>query len=150
MIKYCFEKWDKNKEKLRENLINDSSIASCNYFHLLEKVVTFILNDGENNKEWFEDSITEINNGDYQGTLLFLIPKFTEQPEEYQYLMTFVNYGSCSGCDTLMSLQDDELAEIIDNIDGYMSLCEHLVCNMIKPYNYGWRNDPDFDTVEQE
>jgi hypothetical protein len=81
--------------------------------------------------------------------LLFLIPTKVYQPAEYEYLMTFVSYGSCSGCDTLLSIQtfDEELTE--NMLKDYMSLCKDLVCNIIKPYNCGWRNESVFETVEE-
>lgn len=99
MIKYCLRKWEENKEKLEKSLLEDKSLNTCDYKHLVEKVVEVILNNGDG-KTWDVGNITEIDNGDYQGTLLYLIPEDTYQPSEYEYLMTYVGYGSCSGCDT--------------------------------------------------
>jgi hypothetical protein len=31
-----------------------------------------------------------------------------------------------------------------------MTLCRHLVCNMVKPYNKGWSYDEAFEEVEVE
>jgi hypothetical protein len=31
-----------------------------------------------------------------------------------------------------------------------MSLCKDLVCNTVKPYNSGWRNEEIFDSVEEQ
>ena len=79
MIKYCIEKWDKNKDLLRSVLNNnellnhvlnkneDDPLEYLEYKDLVKLTVMFILND-EN--EWDENKIKEIDDGDYQGTLL--------------------------------------------------------------------------------
>ena len=150
MIKYCLKKWEENKKLLEDDLRNDTTLNSCDYLYLVKKVVSIILNSGED-KKWDTGNVTEIDNGDYQGTLLFLIPRDTYQPAEYDYLMTYVGYGSCSGCDTLQAIQDwgeEKLNEI--QVRDFMKLCKDLVCAMIKPYNCGWRNEEEFETVEVE
>lgn len=150
MIKYCKEKWDKNKDELEEVLKHDRKLNNCDYSYLLELVVKYILNDEDNEYSgtWNSEKITVIDNGDYQGTLLFLIPANTYQPSEYEYLMTYVNYGSCSGCDTLLGIQSwDNEPPTKQQLKDYMTLCRDMVCNIIKPYNCGWRNEEEFDPV---
>ena len=158
MIKYCIEKWDKNKDLLRSALSNndllnhvlnkndDDPLEYLEYKDLVKLTVMFILND-EN--EWNANGIKEIDDGDYQGTLLYLIPEDTYQPNSSEYLMTFVEYGSCSGCDTLQAIQCFlDIKDRDKSIDDLMNLCKDLICNMIKPYNTGWRHDEKFDTIE--
>ena len=158
MIKYCIEKWDKNKDLLRSalnnnNLLNhvlnkndDDPLEYLEYKDLVKLTVMFILND-EN--EWNANKIKEIDDGDYQGTLLYLIPEDTYQPNSSEYLMTFVEYGSCSGCDTLQAIQCFLDTKSRDkSIDDLMNLCKDLICNMIKPYNTGWRHDERFNTIQ--
>ena len=148
MLKYCLRKWDENKKKLEEELLKDQDLNNCEYKHIVEKVVEIILNTNEENL-WSSAGITEIDDGDYQGTLLFLIPRKTYQPSEYEYLMTYVGYGSCSGCDTLQAIQDygeNSISE--DQLKGFMALCKDIITNMIKPYNSGWRNEEEFTEVE--
>lgn len=148
MLKYCLRKWDENKKKLEEELLKDPDLNSCEYKHIVEKVVEIVLNTNE--KElWSSAGITEINTGDYQGTLLYLIPRDTYQPAEYEYLMTYVGYGSCPGCDTLQAIQNygkDTISE--RQLKDFMSLCKDIVTNMVKPYNAGWRNEEEFTEVE--
>lgn len=148
MLKYCLRKWDENKKKLEEELLKDPELNTCEYKHIVEKVVEIILNTNE--KElWNSAGITEIDDGDYQGTLLFLIPRKTYQPSEYEYLMTYVGYGSCSGCDTLQAIQEYGKGPISeDQLNDFMALCKDIVTNMIKPYNSGWRNEEEFTEVE--
>lgn len=153
MIKYCVNKWNKNYKKLKEALERDTALEACCYTHLVKLVVENIYNEGAdfNSETWNVNKITEIDNGDYQGTLLWLIPSNTYQPDETEYLITFANYGSCSGCDTLQSIQSrmDVLSDE-EAIKEFMQLCKDLVCNTIKPYNYGWRNNKDFDVIEEK
>ncbi len=152
MIKYCLQKWDKNRKKLEDVLREDTTLNSCNYGYLVKLVVENILNDETNDycDTWDSGNITTVDNGDYQGTLLFLIPTKTYQPSEYDYLMTYVGYGSCSGCDTLQAIQSwDDVKPTKQQLKDYMTLCKDLVCNMIKPYNTGWREDERFEPVQE-
>ena len=155
MIKYCLEKWDKNKTVLENEIrTNYKKYMTCNYSELVEAVVNFVLND-ENNlhcSRWDVGRIHEIDDGAYSGTLIYLIPTDDYEPSASDYLITFVEYGSCSGCDTLLSLQSmiDHDAENLTEkqINEYMQMCKDIVTNMRKPFNIGWRHDERFDEVE--
>ena len=144
MIKYCLDCWNKNQQLLLDQIKTDTSLNDCNYEYLVKLVTKYILG-----KDWDAEQITTIDNGDYQGTLLFLIPKDTYQPCEYEYLMTFVGYGSCSVCDTLQAIQDwGEKVLTPEQVEDFMKLCKDLVTNMICPYNTGWRESAEFQPVE--
>ena len=130
---------------------HDRTLNSCDYEYLVKLVVDLILNDEDSRygEDYDSSKITVVKDGDYQGTLLFIIPQKTYQPSEYEYLMTYVGYGSCSGCDTLLSIQDWEDKEPTDQqLKDYMTLCKDIVTNMIRPFNSGWRYDDKFRTVE--
>lgn len=143
MLKYCKNKWSENEDLLKQALTLEK-LTRLDYQDLVKLSVKWILNSGSNNSgDWDYDNIRCIDDGDYQGTQLYIIPKHTYQPSEYEYLMTYVGYGSCSGCDTLLSMQCDR-----DNIDEYVKLCKDIICNIIKPYNCGWRNEEEFEVVE--
>ena len=153
MIKFCKDQWNANQEYLKEALRNDTQLNNCDYKYILSLVVTHILNHGLPSFEsgWDARNITVIDNGDYQGTLMFLIPRDCYQPSESEYLLTFINYGSCSGCDTLMGIQDwGNVLPTEQQLKDYMALCKDLVVNMVKPYNNGWRKDERYNTVEME
>lgn len=148
MIQYCVKKWNENKDKLEEKLRNGTTWNECRYSDLVKLVVEQILNDGGDNwaERWDSNNITMIDDGDYQGTLLFLIPRDTYQPAEYDYLMTYVWYGSCSGCDTLQAIQawDGELLTD-EQVKDFMILCKDIITSMILPYNTGWRYSEEFE-----
>ena len=83
-----------------------------------------------------------------------MIPEDTYQPSEYEYLLTYQHYGSCSGCDTLQHITDYLGKGGKPNekqVDAYMTLCKDIVTNMIKPYNIShWFHDEDFTEVVYE
>lgn len=150
MLKIIVEKWDKNKDKLRNIFATEKGFNDCDYKHIVKTVFNIIYNYGEeysSNKLDIEN-ITEIDNGSYQGTLLYLIPFDTCQPNESEYLMTYVGYGSCSVCDTLQAIQScrEDLGK--EQVDDFMQLAKDILQNTIKPYNYGWREDERFEHIE--
>lgn len=77
--------------------------------------------------------IHEIDDGNYQGTLLFLVPVRGYQPSTYWVFK--VNYGSCSGCDTLEAIESadryDEDCNILPLSEqqkkDYMTLILHMI-----------------------
>lgn len=154
MIKILYEKWEKNREDLKRE-ISRMSISDLEYSDLVKLTFSVIYNDGDDTdipygyKSLDLDEITMIDNGDYQGTLLFLIPFKTYQPSESDYLMTYVGYGSCSGCDTLLSIIDySNGSPTGSQVSDLLALCKDIVTNTIKPYNHGWRYSGLFDCVD--
>lgn len=66
---------------------------------------------------------------------------------ERDYLVSYVDYGSCSCCDTLQSIQfgktlNEKLSE--QSVKDYMTLCLHLIQHMKAPY----KNTDDFKEVK--
>ena len=156
MLKVLVEKWNKNKERLSKAL-RRTDLEHVDYKDLVRLTFDEIYNDGVGDEDylWYgkldTKHITEVDDGDYQGTLLFLIPFNRYQPTECDYLMTYIGYGSCSGCDTLQGIQNDlpcygQPTE--QNIADFMGLCRDIICNTIKPYNSGWRYEECFNTVD--
>lgn len=154
MLKIMVSQWDKNKEELRRVLSERTDMNSIEYKDLVKLTFETIYNNGldESNACYLDiKKIHEIDDGDYQGTLLFLIPFISYQPAEHEYLMTYVGYGSCSGCDALQAIQnwgDDKLNG--KQVKDFMALCKDILTNTIKPYNGGWRHTDLFDQVEED
>lgn len=156
MLKYCLEKWEQNNGVLEKTIRAKANfVNSCEYVDLVKLVVDCVLNYKEEydylDRDWDSGNITIVDNGDYQGTQLFLIPAKCYQPSEYEYLMTYVGYGSCSGCDTLQAIQSwgkDTLSETA--VKDFMTLCKDLLTNMIKPYNGGWRFQEGFEEANND
>jgi hypothetical protein len=152
LIVYALKKWNAHSKDLKKAISESVDNYSWEYKDMIKLVVRHILNGGDDDDlRWDENQITEIDNGDYQGTLLYVIPEDSYQPSEYQYLMTYVGYGSCSGCDTLQSIKDYGCEKPTESqVDQYMMLCKDIIQNLIKPYNIGWRDQEDFMEVNFE
>lgn len=141
MIKYCLERWYKNKDTLKEHLKNDINLNNCDYLYLVKLVTEYILED-----DWDSDNITVIDDGGYQGSLLFVIHYNHSTPGPGDYLMTYVDYGSCTYCDTLMGIQHSFGEEITDDqVNDFMTLCKDLVTNMVSPFN---KYSDEFNEIE--
>lgn len=147
MTKYCYDKWRKNSGKLEEALKNDDSLLECGYRHLLELVIRYVLNDDEFGEYRWSEEFVVLGDGDYQGALVFVIPRSDYCSSEYDYLMTYIEYGSCSGCDTLLNIQGC-VETPKDAVNDIMYLCKDLVANIVRPYNRGWGRSELFDHVE--
>ena len=148
MLKILKERWAAKEHILRDEIAKIKDVNSVNYERLVELTFSVIYD------ELATEAITKIDDGDYQGTLLFVIPFRGYQPGPGDYLMTYVDYGSCGGCDILEAIKDYHLAREHspdeDQIDDLLKLCRDIVMNTIKPYNFGWRHSEEFDHVEFE
>lgn len=151
MLKIMLKKWDENQELLKTRIGEIEDISDLDYFDLVKLTFSTIYNNGEQLDSVCDldiDNITEIDNGDYQGTLLYLIPFDRYQPSETEYLITYVGYGSCSGCDTLQAIRSYNRGKANDEqIQDLLLLCKDIITNTVKPYNYGWRYSELFEPV---
>jgi hypothetical protein len=76
-------------------------------------------------------NIHEIDDGDYQGTLVYVIPEEGYQPDTYWYVKVF--YGSCSGCDTLQAITGYSNEPPTEKqVKEYMMLALHIVQGLKK------------------
>ena len=93
------------------------------YKDLVESVIKVLNPKGEyNNPD--PKRVHEINDGDYQGTLVYVIGSTGYQPSVYWYVK--IAYGSCSGCDALESIKQGE-GSIERREHDYMLLALHIV-----------------------
>lgn len=105
------------------------------YTDIVRSVVEIVTNPED---DWADDSldpdrIHRIDDGDYQGTLVFVIGAKGYQPDEYWYVK--VSYGSCSGCDTLQAIEESwehDAALTEREIQGYYTLMLHTVQGLKK------------------
>ena len=119
-------KWDANRERLRKYYEEHISVyRTCDYVDVVKTVVKVIVNDKYTSYNY--ENITVVDDGDWQGTQLFIIPEDTYQPGPEEYLVTYEYYGTCSGCDTLMAIQEEDESYLID---GLMSMSLHLIQQM--------------------
>lgn len=153
MLKILAEMWSNNKDVLRKAFETKKGRNDCDYKDIVKIAFgnIFNANCAEYGVDKLDlDNITKIDDGDYQGTLLFLIPFDVYQPCEWEYLMTYIGYGSCSVCDVLQSIQDFGGGLLsAEQVDDFMALALNILQNTIKPYKRGWRDDEKFKEVDE-
>ena len=124
MIKRFVTRFDAARESLLAGLRNKSPDHYSDLFHRLIVAISTGENDSPD-----PERITEIDHGDYQGTFLYVVGACGYQPSTYW--ATFVDYGSCSGCDTFQSIGDmgpfdsDEITE--QQAKEYLTLMLHML-----------------------
>lgn len=95
------------------------------------KAVISVINPENDYGKPSKEKLHKIDDGDYQGTLLYIIPEDTYQPSDYWYVK--VGYGSCSGCDTLETIRNyDDSPPNDEQIKDYMTLALHVVQGLKK------------------
>lgn len=102
--------------------------APPDYKSIVRTVVEAV-SDEDSYNDIDPDRIHEIDDGDYQGTLVYVIAAKGYQPCDYWSVR--VGYGSCSGCDTLEAIGrygNDEPSD--SQLDDYMTLALHVVQNL--------------------
>lgn len=125
MIKEFVDIFMKHKDELRVRLATykGSYGWSINYYDIVKEVIYLYEDEDLYPCPDFEN-IHEIDDGDYQGTLLYIISEKGYQPDDYWYVK--IGYGSCSCCDTLLSITEfrNNDNEILDDL---MTLALHIV-----------------------
>lgn len=139
MIKEFCEAWEQNNEKLRSYISTHKQKEYDTYTELVRILFEYCINPYMDelsiatcgNISFSIDEMTVIDNGDYQGTLLFIIPRNTYQPNTSDYIFTSVYYGSCSCCDTLQGIHEYGYDNFPDEeqIKDYMSLLLNILQN---------------------
>lgn len=130
MITEIIQKWEENKLKLEEYFKTTKQEEYQSYKAIVRKIFEICINVSDSKYDNFNlEKLHVIDDGDYQGTKLFIIPKDTYQPSAEDYLVTDTYYGSCSGCDTLQGICSyrDEVVPNDEQLKEYMTLALHLV-----------------------
>lgn len=122
MIKEFIARFDASRQKLREGF---KARRPDDYRDLVRRVVE-VLGPASGISGPDPDRIHQINDGDYQGTLVFVIGEKGYQPSRYWAVL--ISYGSCSGCDTLEAFRgygDDLVTD--REAEEYLTLALHVV-----------------------
>lgn len=114
-------------EKIHELRAKIENNEPTNYLQLVQYVIE-ILHDPQKYGSIDPKRITEIDHGQYQGTLLYVIAASNYQPDEFWYCK--IEYGSCSGCDTLEQIFGEE--DPNERVKQFMQLACHVVQNLRK------------------
>ncbi|MBU6488276.1 MAG: hypothetical protein KGQ57_10655 [Burkholderiales bacterium] len=129
MIEQFVTRWEANKAAIRAEF---EAKHPHGYIDVVRAVIRHINSDGLYSDP-SPDRIHQIDDGDYQGTLVFVIAAAGYQPSDYWYVR--MSYGSCSVCDALQSIkdysdEDDPPSE--EQVDRYMTMALHIVQRLKK------------------
>lgn len=131
------KKWEENKGKLRYFFQNTEQREYDSYAKILEAICENIL-------LYKEPNVLESSIGSYRGDSVFILTD-KDQDNYYdigqgynfetlcdeRFIITTNSYGSCSGCDTLLSISryDTEFPSE-EQVNEYMTLSLHLFQRM--------------------
>lgn len=126
MITEFIQAWNTRKENLA-TWFRQTDQSELSYELILKALLDEVVNPSLEDK-WDSERIHLIDDGDYQGCQIFVIPMDTYQPSPYQYLTTYQDYGSCSGCDLLEGIRHyDDKPPTEEQVKQYMTLALHLL-----------------------
>ena len=138
MVKEFCKAWEANKGNLEEYFRTHEQDEYDSYEALVKLLFDIVINPSMKSDyyRFSTDDMTVLDHGDYQGTLIFILHMDHHLLCVDEYVYTSVNYGSCSGCDTLMRINEynwDKLPNE-EQIKDYMTLCLHLIqkCSYMK------------------
>lgn len=129
MIDQFVTQWEKSKHLLEKVF---SKKHPENYQDIVVEVIKILSVEDDKYNDPDPERVHEINDGVYQGTLLYVIGAKEYQSCDYWYVK--VDYGSCSVCDTLKAIKSEKW----DNppnpsqISDYMALALHIVQGLKK------------------
>lgn len=129
MEKDFVAQWNKNKDRLLDYFKNNDNHTALDYDEIVKKLFELVINHEANTTYSVEDMVV-MTHGDYQGTQVYILHKQTYQPDVTDYVYTHNYYGSCSGCDTLQSLQgygSDAKVPDEEQLTEYMQLALNLL-----------------------
>lgn len=131
MLTDFVEAWNENKDKLEKYFKNTKQEKYDEYEKILKQLIKIVINPYLSNKKYKTldiEKIRVIDDGDYQGTQIYIIPFDLYQPDVEDYVYTNNYYGSCSGCDTLLSISNyQEGIPTPKQVEGYMTIALHLL-----------------------
>lgn len=140
MDKLIIDRWDRYKGNLEHYFKTTRMEEYSEYKEIVAKIIELVLNGDKNAYPQFSTNFTVVDNGHYQGTQLFIIHEGTYQPDECQHWVTHNYYGSCSGCDTLLSITKyDENLPNDKQVSQLMTIALHIVQRLKRIYeDYDW------------
>lgn len=133
MLQDVIKQWEENKHKLEDYFRTTKQSEYDEYKKILEKIIELVITTKDEFNDYDYKKISQIDDGGYSGTLIFLVPTDTYEPNIEDYLITHTYYGSCSGCDTLQGISCYNYDLPTENqIKEYMTISLHLVQKMTR------------------
>lgn len=123
MIEAFTKAWFANQDAMREKF---TAQHPEDYKEVVRAVVEMLSTSIDGYDKPHPRRIHEINDGDYQGTLVYVIGSWHYNTSLYWYVK--VDYGSCTHCDTLLSIRaDSDDPPNAQQVRDYMTLALHIV-----------------------
>lgn len=123
MIEAFTKAWFANLHTMREKF---TAKHPDDYKDVVKAVVEMLADASDDYDKPDPERIHEIDDGHYQGTLVYVIGASGYQPSRYWYVK--VSYGSCSVCDTLQAISGYSSEPPNDTqVSEYMTLALHIV-----------------------
>ena len=120
-------KWKEIEPKLIEHIRKGD--CSKSYEDIVKLLSVLLLGPSKD----YEHKFHTIDYGDYQGTQVFIFAEDIYQPDVDEIYIVSNYYGSCSGCDQLLSITDyNDVPESEDEVNDILSLC-HDIWDRIRP-----------------
>lgn len=107
MIQKFVKQWDECKHLLEEKYKKEFPQSYESIFKDLFQIVIKDTHTFGDYDKWDFDRFRVIDDGVYQGDLIFLLCTDSYQPTMNDYIVCEVSYGSCSGCDTFERILSD-------------------------------------------
>jgi len=127
MIAEFIQAWDARKDNLAY-WFRTTPQEILSYEVILKAIIDEVINPTLDGKKWDSEKIHTIDDGDYQGCQIFIVPMDEYQPSPCQYFTTYQNYGSCSGCDLLEGIRNYyNSIPTEEQVKEYMMLALHLL-----------------------
>lgn len=130
MIQEFVNIYNEHKDELKQAF---TVVHPSSYSVLVSMVISFIATHLDDIPIPDSTRVTEIDDGDYQGTLVYVIGAKGYQPYDYWYVKVF--YGSCGSCDTLQGILEDgsyNAPPTSQQTNDYMSLALHIIQGLKK------------------
>lgn len=125
MIQLFVDRFMERKPALRAHFSKEPPEEYSDIVKAAVKTVTDA-DDDYLRKEPDPERVHQVDDGDYRGTLVFVIGAKGYRPSTYWYVL--VSYGSCSGCDTLEAAKwDFDSGDENKRLDAYMTMALHVV-----------------------
>lgn len=136
MLKQVVDQWDLNKKNLEKYFRETPQSEYSSYEEILRQIIIHVLNEGNKSMNLNPEEISVVDDGNYQGTQIFLFHIERYQPDVEDYYWTNNYYGSCSGCDVLLgiSMYGDGLPNE-NQVEDYMYLSLQLIQKIKKLYD---------------
>lgn len=124
MIEAFTKAWFANLDAMRQKFAANHPED----YEAIVKIVVQMLAEASNEYDKPDpERIHRIDDGDYQGTDVYVIGASDYQPSRYWYVK--ISYGSCSQCDALQNIRGytETDSPSPDQVKQYMTLALHIV-----------------------